>query len=330
MEPAERIRAALALERPDRPPWGWWGHTYREEWSPRDLADVTVGRQRTFGMDLVKLQPRACCFAQAFGCTYEPSPRWADAPIQRRAAVSSLDDWASVPQVDATAPPLHEQVEALRQVVDALGPSVPVLQTVFSPLTVAGYLVGEDKPRAARELREHPELVGPALERIARALADFAVRSVEAGAAGIFFAISGYASSDRFTLDAYRRLPLPHDRTVLDAVRGGTWFDVLHLCGPRLHFALASELETHAVSWSVHEPGNPSLSEGRERSGRAVMGGLDHRGMLVRGDPQAAAAEARAAIADAEGAGLILAPGCSVPPEAPEANLRAVPQALEP
>ena len=78
------------------------------------------------------------------------------------------------------------------------------------------------------------------------------------------------------------------------------------------------------TSWSIHEPGNPTLAEGRARTGRAVMGGLDHGGTLVNGTPEAVRAEREAAISGTGGAGLLLAPGCSVPPEAPEANLREV------
>ncbi|HEX9122220.1 MAG TPA: uroporphyrinogen decarboxylase family protein [Actinomycetota bacterium] len=324
MESRERVRAALSLERPDRPPAGWWGHTYREEWSPRDLARVTVARQREYGWDFVKLQPRASCFAEAFGCEYAPARGFADAPAQVRPAVATPEDWARLPSVGADAPALADQVEALRMVVEAIGTSVPVIQTVFSPLTVAGYLLREDKPGAARELREHPDRVGPALERIGEALADFATRSIEAGAAGIFYAISGYASSDLFSLEEYERLALPYDRAVLASVRGRSWFDVLHLCGPRIHFELASELDAHAVSWSVHDPGNPSLPEGRDRSGKAVMGGLDHAGTLVHGSPDDVAAEARTDAFTTRGAGFLLAPGCSVPPEAPGENLRAI------
>jgi len=50
----------------------------------------------------------------------------------------------------------NEQVEALRLTVEALGPEVPVIQTVFSPITVAGYLVGKDKRRAVRDLLARP------------------------------------------------------------------------------------------------------------------------------------------------------------------------------
>ena len=78
MEGSERVRAALAMEPldgRDRPPAAWWAHTYVEEWSPASLARVTLERQRRFGWDFVKVQPRATCFAEAFGSTYRPSGR---------------------------------------------------------------------------------------------------------------------------------------------------------------------------------------------------------------------------------------------------------------
>ncbi len=324
MDPRTRVETALALGRPDRPPATWWGHTYEQEWSAADLAAVTAARQRAFGWDLVKLQPRASCFAEAFGSSYRPSGDAGTGPVLVRPAVAGPRDWSRLPEADATSTPLADQVEAVRRVVGELGPSVPVLQTVFSPLTVAGYLVGEDKPRAATALRERPDLLGPALERIGDALAGFAAASVDAGAAGIFYAISGYASRDLLSYDDYARLALPHDRRVLDAVPADAWFDVLHLCGARVHFELASSLPAHAVSWSVHEPGNPSLADGRDLTGRAVMGGVDHIRTLVRGGPEDVRAQVEAAVADTDGVGLILAPGCSVPPEAPESTLRAL------
>ncbi|HZD81182.1 MAG TPA: uroporphyrinogen decarboxylase family protein [Actinomycetota bacterium] len=323
MDPIDRVRAALALQRPDRPPAAWWGHTYRQEWSAVELAEVTAARQRSYGWDFVKLQPRACCFAQAWGAEYLPHPRFEQAPVQLHRVVSSPEGWSSVRPIDPGAPALQEQVEALRLVVRELGPAIPVIQTIFSPLTVAGYLRGEDKPLAARELREHPDAVTPALAGIAGTLATFAARSLEAGAAGIFFAISGYASTDLLGPEEYRALALPHDRRVLEAA-GGAWFNVLHLCGPRLHFPVASALATAAVNWSVHEPGNPSLAEGRTLMGRAVMGGVDHDGTMLEGSAREVADQVRAAVEGTGGTGVLVAPGCSVPPVAPEANLRAV------
>src|SRR3981081_3184464 len=211
MNGRERVEAALAMGVADRPPVGAWGHTYREEWSPADLAAVTVARARQFGGDFVKFQPRATCFAEAFGSVYKPAGHRLKGPILVRAAVPDLEAWRSVSESNPKA--LQDQAESLGMVALELGRGVPVIQTVFSPLTVAGYLVGKSKSRVGRELRKHPELVRPAMDRIVEALADFSRRSVSAGAAGIFYAISGYASREAMPEGGYRALRTPTDQT---------------------------------------------------------------------------------------------------------------------
>jgi len=195
---------------------------------------------------------------------------------------------------------------------------------VFSPITVAGYLVGKDKRRAVRDLRRNPDEVLPALNLIADAMIDFSRRSVEAGAAGVFYAISGYASAGMLSAEEYDRWLFPLDERILRALPEAAWFNVLHLCRGNLHFDIARRLPVQVVSWSIHDPGNPSLAEGRKLSGKAVMGGLGQRTTLYRGTPEEVTQEARAALAQTGGSGFLLAPGCSVPPGARTENLDAM------
>ena len=326
MDGRKRVEAAIAMGVADRPPFGAWGHTYREEWSPADLAAVTVERARQFGWDFVKFQPRASSFAEAFGSIYKPAGHRLKGPVLESEAVPDLEAWSTVALVNRKA--LDDQVDSLHMVAKQLGFGVPVIQTVFSPLTVAGYLVGKNSSRVVRELRKHPELVRPAMDRIAEALVDFSKRSVAGGAAGIFYAISGYASRDAMPEDVYRDLVLPSDQAVLGALPHEAWFNVLHLCGSKLHFDLVRDMPTQVVSWSIHNLGTPTLSQGRALAERAVMGGLGQRKSLLYGPPTEVQAEARRAIADTGGLGLLLAPGCSVPPRVREINLMAIGEAV--
>lgn len=306
----------------DRPPVGLWGHTYREEWSPDELAAVTVERARRFGWDFVKFQPRASTFAEAFGSTYRPAGHRLRAPVLLDAAVPDLESWRNVRLVNRKV--LDEQVESLGKVVRELGRDVPVIQTVFSPITVGGYLVGKSQSRMVRELRSHPDIVRPALGRIAEALIDFSRQSVEAGAAGIFYAVSGYAGKGVMSEKSYRELALPYDVQILEGLPKAAWFNVVHLCGSNLNFALAREMPAQVISWSVHNQGNPSLAEGREIAGRAVMGGLAQRSTLLYGPAPKIEAEVRRVIEDAGPRGLMVGPGCSVPPRVRDANLALI------
>lgn len=322
----ERVEAAIALGLGDRPPVGAWGHTYKEEWTPAELARITVERARKFGWDFVKFQPRASCFAEAFGSQYRPSGHRLKAPVAEAVAVQSTEDWERLQLVNPKA--MDDQVEALGMVVRELRADIPVIQTVFSPLTVAGYLVGRSKARVLRDLRKHGDVTMPALERIADELVDFSRKSVDAGAAGIFYAISGYASRDAMPEQVYRELVLPLDLSVLERLPKAAWFNVVHLCGSNLHFGLSRDLPAQAVSWSVHNQGNPTLAEGRQVSGKPVMGGLGQRSTLLYGPPPEVEAEVRRAVGETGGRGLLVAPGCSVPPRARDANLAAVVAAI--
>ncbi len=306
----------------DRPPVGAWGHTYREEWSPDDLAAITVERARRFGWDFVKFQPRASTFAEAFGSEYRPAGHRLRAPVLVKAAVPDLEAWRSVDLVNRRA--LDDQVESIGKVARELGRDVPVIQTVFSPITVGGYLVGKSQARIVRELRQHPEIVMPALDRIAEALMEFNRRSVEAGAAGVFYAISGYAGKGVMPEAAYRKFALAYDVHILKSLPKAAWFNVVHLCGSNLHFDLAREMPAQVVSWSVHNQGNPSLAEGRRILDRAVMGGLAQRSTLVYGPAAKIEAEARRVVEEAGPQGLLIAPGCSVPPRVRDANLAVI------
>ncbi len=243
-------------------------------------------------------------------------------------AVQTLGDWEHVGRGDVANSALSDQVEAIRLVCAELGPAVPVIQTVFSPITVAGYLVGKDKRRAVRQLRENPEVVGAALTRIAVVLAEFSRASISAGAAGIFYAISGYASRDVMKQDEYERLLLPHDLGVLEGLPSEAWFNILHMCGSNLNFELAQQLPVSVVSWSVQNQGNPSLSEGRARGGKPVMGGMAQATTLHHGSVEEVTREAHEALRQTQGRGFILAPGCSVRPGARSENLIAMMKAV--
>ena len=126
----------------------------------------------------------------------------------------------------------------------------------------------------------------------------------------------------------YDELMLPFDQRILGALPRAAWFNVLHICGSHVHLAVGTEVPVQVVSWSTHNQGNPGLAEGQELTGKPVMGGLGQRGSVLRGTPAQVAAEVRAAIEATAGRGVLIAPGCSVPPMAREANLRAITDAV--
>jgi uroporphyrinogen-III decarboxylase len=58
------------------------------------------------------------------------------------------------------------------------------------------------------------------------------------------------------------------------------------------------------------------------------MGGISQDGALQAPGPEAVLAEYRAALAETAGRRWLVAPGCSIPPDTPAENLRAVQEAV--
>jgi len=284
-----------------------------------------VERARRFEWDFVKFQPRATFFAEAFGAAFRPAGHSLRAPVIDEPPVNSLEDWQRLRLVNPEA--MDDQVRALKLVVEGLGDRVPVLQTVFSPLSVGSYLVGRENRKLVREMRANPEVVLPALDRIADALIEFSGKSVAAGAAGIFYAISGFATPDAMPVEVYDELVFPTDLRIVQALPSAAWFNVVHLCGSHVNMDVGRRLPVQAVSYSMHNKGNPALGEARRLTGKAVMGGLEQRKVLAGGPAETIERQVREAIGSTGGRGLLLAPGCSVPPRAPDVNLRTMMQA---
>ena len=82
-----------------------------------------------------------------------------------------------------------------------------------------------------------------------------------------------------------------------------------------------------ALSWEDRLAG-PPLAEARRRTGKCLIGGVDHRRALTASRDEVRA-EALDAIRQTGGRGFILAPGCTLLDPTPEANLRALGEAAK-
>jgi uroporphyrinogen decarboxylase len=143
---------------------------------------------------------------------------------------------------------------------------------------------------------------------------------VEAGADGLFYA-TNIARGDGLTPGECRRFQRPHDLRVLGAVAQAP-FNLLHVCGPAVHFDEFADYPVTAFSWALGA-GNPSLAEVHRRTGRAVVGGLPAKPEIASMSEADIAARAKRAVDEMHGRALLLGPDCSINPDTPEALLHA-------
>jgi uroporphyrinogen decarboxylase len=173
-------------------------------------------------------------------------------------------------------------------------------------------------------MREDRSALHAALRVITETFITFALACMEYGASGIFYATNGWASRDLLTPDQYREFGEQYDLEFLDAMKKRAKFNILHNCGSHVYFDQLASYPVHALNWDISAEGNPGLLDGRKRSGKAVMGGVDQRGTLKSGSPDQVQQEVARAIEETAGRHLLLAPGCSVSPQTPAQNLEAV------
>jgi uroporphyrinogen decarboxylase len=198
-----------------------------------------------------------------------------------------------------------------------------VLLTLFSPLTVARKLAGD---RLAQDLRQAPARVRPALEAITATVLRYARTAFEAGADGLFVATQT-ATPETFSEAEHAEWDLGFLRRILEGVRPLSGLTMLHIHGRDPYFAVLAGLPAHAVNWHDRRT-KPTLGQARERFAGALAGGLDEWGTLRQGPTTAIAGEVRDAIGQTAGLGLIVAPGCVLPLDVPDAHLAAVVEAV--
>jgi uroporphyrinogen decarboxylase len=327
MTPRERVAAALRGEETDRTPIGLWRHFPNEDATPDDLVNATARFHNQFDVDLVKLMPTGMYPVLDYGVEVVPSADHIGTTRYKSGPVSDNSDWDSLPPASPDRGALKDQVDVVGRLRAALGPDMPILQTVFGPLTMAAKVAG-GTDALRRLLEDDASKVHAAMDRFAEDVIAFGRACVDAGCDGFFFATQ-LANRIELSEDLYREHGVPHDLRVLEALRPGTWFTMLHLHGLEPLFDLADQYPIDAVNWHDRETA-PSLAEALTQTTRCLVGGIERGGAIASADPATVDAEVRDAIDQTGGRRLIVAPGCVIPFAAPVENLQAARRAVEP
>ncbi len=256
---------------------------------------------RATGMDFVKIQ-------------YEnPQPK--AAPIRRP------QDWSRAPLY----PPefFEAPVEVARGLVEAAGSEALVLMTLYSPFMWAGQWGGQKQ--LARHLQEEPGPVVKALEVMTANVLRLVRDCKEAGIDGFYVSTQG-GEAFRFKDPAiFNWYVKPTDLAVWEEVRSCR-FNILHVCDYEGSYADLSPFLDYpgdVVNSSLHVGERTyTPAELSRLFWRPFMGGLERKGVLATGKPEAARRAAEEALGQAPER-FILAADCTVPSETPWENLRA-------
>lgn len=324
MKKRERIHAAIQKEPVDRPPIALWRHFPKDDLDSEAFARRVVEFQEKFDFDFVKVTPAAGYMDEMYGAQMRAADNREGTRVHVTRAVNDWRDWAKIETMDRSNPVFQREVASLKLIAERLGHEAPILQTIFSPLSAARNLAGD---QLILQLREHPAETHQAIERLAKTILNFALCSIEAGADAIFFATQ-VATRDFMTPEESRGFGQAYNLTLLQELRGKVDFILLHAHGENIFFDHLSKYPVQIMNWHDRKTW-PSLAEGKRLFSGAVAGGIEEWEVLAGGTGEQIQAQIREAIRQTGGTGLIVAPGCVIPIDTPEENIRAAREAVE-
>lgn len=308
MTKQERIYAATKFEATDKVPYSFWSHMPDVDLDPVALAERTYQFYKKYDLDFIKTMNNGMYAIEDFGCQVDYSDvakggvaKTVTSPIETPA------DWLTLKPTPYTEGSLARELLSLKLLLEKVkDENVPVIFTVFSPITTADKL-------SRKKVKEHIENghsaeVKQALEVIAQSTAALAKEAIRLGAAGVFFA-SQMSSYDVTDLEFFREFGKPYDLQVLDACDGG-WLNTIHAHGTNIMFDVVRDYPVNVFNWHAWES-LPTIAEAQALTGKCLMGGLDRRDIhdCKRNEVLHQIFEAYKAT---NGKGLILTPGCVI------------------
>lgn len=244
----------------------FWKHHPVADQSTADLVAATLAFHRHTQGDMVKLTPAGNYQVAAFGGIAE----WCGDALGRRTfvqyAITAPSQWTTL--TDELSPLEMGVVEAARQLRQQLPTHIPVLATVFAPLTQALMLAGPEIFLA--HLTSEPEAVLAGLQvlthRSQRLISAYESVQVD----GIYLALQ-HLSSAVLPEAQYARIGQSSDQAMIAAC-ARLPMNIWHIHGHDIHFSCLPQTD----NWQVHFElidNNPAPETFRANSPcRAVIG----------------------------------------------------------
>jgi len=321
----ERIEMIIAGEKPDRFAGSIWRHFFHLENNARGTAEAMIDFQKKFDWDFVKINPRADYHVEDWGMLQ----KWSRDEYKKHEKVSfpikQIKDWEKINVLPLSSKALAEHLKVVSLIKKGLGKDVPILMTMFTPLAIAGRMV-PDRSIIVEHLRTQPDLMHSVLENITETFSNYATELRNAGADGLFFATTQWASEDMISWEEYKKFGVPYDLKVIESSCDGA-INLFHVCASNNYLSQLAEIDykSQLYNWDCDDPTNIPLDKSYDLlKGKALVGGIDMNGWLLHSDPIEIKEQVNRIKAKHDPSRVIIGPGCAVPPEVSMANLQAI------
>ena len=309
-------------------PVSLWKHHPDLDRTPKGLANAEIEFHRKLDHDLLKISFFGHYPCIDFGCTAEYDGAITGSTTLTSYPIKDSTGWEVLEPVDVNAGEFGNQVRAVELIQRYAHGNVPTMATIFDPPMVAERLCGQNLVKYADEA---PVIIKSALDMICDVMIDFARATLESGADGLFIATQ-HSTLSSISDEHYDTFVYPYHLRMVSKLRSKAKFIIMHLHAreerEEIRFDRIAETPgVVGINWE-DQSSSLSLREGKRRSRKTVLGGIDHNGILRTGTPHEAEKQVLDAVDEAGFEHLIVAPGCVITVDTPLENVLAVRDAI--
>ena len=219
----------------------------------RDFVRCLIAATDYCGWDFIKIMTNGNFMPEAYGADLAPSRdphQWC--ATFHRYPVESLEDLKALRVLDAKSAPLHREVQIVHALREHYGQTMPLVATIFSPLTSLQEMMSSLDPTGVKQLMaEQPEAVHAALRILTQTICNYLDELIDAGNDGIFFA-NQFSMSSIISRETFEIFCRPYDLEVLRHIEGRTWLNMIHAHGDAdLMMDCYLDYPVQSINWEI-------------------------------------------------------------------------------
>lgn len=281
----ERIKALVSGEEIDRTPVSGWYHMPLVDRNVDDFVRETIASTDLNKWDFIKIMTNGHYCGEATGARIDfstDSTKWNG--TFREYGIRTEEDIANMPVLQADNPVFAREIEVVKRLKAHYGDSIPVISTIFNPLTSLqeSYCSLQSAP-IKKMMENNPQALHKGLEAMTRSYLNYLDALFDAKIDGIFLA-NQYSIADIITDEQYDEFCAPYERRIVEYCKGKTWFNMAHAHGDRClrldKYLDYADDEIQALNWEncpagVAQEEIVTAAQMHKKTNKIIIGGID-------------------------------------------------------
>lgn len=330
MNGTERIQALLQGNEIDRTPIGGWYHMPLVDRNIRDFTEELIMSTDSNHWDFMKIMTNGHYYTQAYGGKIRFSTeltKWYGTIEEY--PVKNAEDAAALPVLGVDNPVFYRELEVLKRLKDYYKERIPLIATIFNPLTAVQECIGcLDAGPVRKLMEESPEALHKALAAMTQTNKNYLDALFAEGIDGIFLA-NQYSMAHLITDAQYEEFCVPYEKQIIEYCKGRTWFNMAHVHGDKnlrieKYYGYGMD-EIQALNWEncpagITEEETTTIKKVRAETDKILIAGIDQNHDFITPENDREAVKKvlterfKNALRENGSNRFIFAPGCAMTP----------------